>query len=94
MLVAIGISLNSFGHNDLRTLRLPGVLQRLGVCYLIIGVMEAAQMKLQNVQQPVPRVCSWLQDLIDAWPQWLFVIAITAVHTALTIALPVPGCPT
>ena len=34
--------LNSLGgNNDLRTLRIPGVLQRFGFAYLIVGLIQA-----------------------------------------------------
>ena len=29
------------GNNDLRTLRIPGVLQRFGFAYLIVGLIQA-----------------------------------------------------
>ena len=38
----LGLVINSIGdgHNDLRTLRIPGVLQRFGFAYLIVGIMQ------------------------------------------------------
>lgn len=35
-----GIVLNSLSNNDIRTLRIPGVLQRLSFTYLIVALAE------------------------------------------------------
>ena len=41
ILVFLGLIINSEGSNDLRTFRLPGVLQRFGLTYIIVGCTEA-----------------------------------------------------
>lgn len=42
ILVLLGLMLNSHGRNStFDNLRFPGVLQRIGVTYLIVGLMEA-----------------------------------------------------
>ena len=42
ILVFLGLIINSEGgHNDLKTFRLPGVLQRFGLTYIIVGCTEA-----------------------------------------------------
>src|ERR1700733_3123106 len=38
LLIAIGLFLNGFPFFDLHTLRIPGVLQRIALCYLIGGL--------------------------------------------------------
>jgi predicted acyltransferase len=38
LLIAIGLFLNGFPFFDLHTLRIPGVLQRIALCYLISGL--------------------------------------------------------
>ena len=40
-LIFLGLVINSIGNNDLRTFRIPGVLQRFGFAYLIVGIMQA-----------------------------------------------------
>ena len=46
ILFFLGLVINSLGgQNDLRHLRIPGVLQRFAVCYLVVGTMEALLMK-------------------------------------------------
>ena len=54
-----GLVINSLGgNNDLRTLRIPGVLQRFAVCYCVVGLIEVLLIKRKNsnlpraVQQP------------------------------------------
>jgi predicted acyltransferase len=39
MLVALGLALNGFPDYHWATLRLPGVLQRIGMCYLLAGLL-------------------------------------------------------
>ncbi len=39
ILFALGLFLNGFPFNELSTLRIPGVLQRIAVCYLITSVI-------------------------------------------------------
>jgi predicted acyltransferase len=39
-LFAIGLLLNGFPHYDLSSLRIPGVLQRIAVCYLIAAALN------------------------------------------------------
>ena len=42
----IGLVINSFGgKNDLRTLRIPGVLQRFAICYCIVALVEVMLVK-------------------------------------------------
>lgn len=38
-LILIGLFLNAFPHFELSTLRIPGVLQRIGLVFLTIGIM-------------------------------------------------------
>uniref|UniRef100_A0A8C3YG68 Heparan-alpha-glucosaminide N-acetyltransferase n=1 Tax=Catagonus wagneri TaxID=51154 RepID=A0A8C3YG68_9CETA len=74
--------------------RIPGVLQRLGVTYFVVAVLELLFAK------PVPEICASersccsLLDVTSSWPQWLFVLMLEGVWLALTFFLPVPGCPT
>lgn len=42
---------NSGKAVDLRTLRVPGVLQRLALTYLVLGIMEAALAKSHDPHQ-------------------------------------------
>ncbi|XP_069493765.1 heparan-alpha-glucosaminide N-acetyltransferase [Ambystoma mexicanum] len=74
------------------TLRIPGVLQRLGVTYLVVSSLQLLFVKVvpENIQQDST---SPLQDVLPYWPQWTFVFALEAIWICLTFLLPVPGCP-
>ncbi|XP_049852354.1 heparan-alpha-glucosaminide N-acetyltransferase-like [Schistocerca gregaria] len=53
-LIAIGVILNSFDNYrkiDVRTLRLPGVLQRIGVCYMVTGTIESLLMSREGASR-------------------------------------------
>ncbi len=39
IIIALGVALNGFPHYDFSTLRIPGVLQRIGVCYLFASLI-------------------------------------------------------
>lgn len=93
-LVALGVILNSSGENknSIKKLRLPGVLQRIGLAYFVVASLETVLMKPQGSFQ----YGRWLviQDILDSWLQWLVILTLTATHTLLTLLLPVPDCPT
>ncbi|XP_036155926.1 heparan-alpha-glucosaminide N-acetyltransferase isoform X2 [Myotis myotis] len=98
LLICIGIVIVNpnycLGPLSWDKVRIPGVLQRLGVTYFVVAVLELLFAK------PVPencvseRRCSCLQDITSSWPQWLVILMLEGVWLALTFFLPVPGCPT
>ncbi|KAM5278612.1 heparan-alpha-glucosaminide N-acetyltransferase isoform 4-T4 [Hipposideros larvatus] len=98
LLICIGIIIVNpnycLGPLSWDKVRIPGVLQRLGVTYFVVAVLELIFAK------PVPdscaseRRCSSLQDVISSWPQWLFILMLESIWLVLTFFLPVPGCPT
>lgn len=47
ILITLGIILTNLRHDDLNTIRLPGVLQRLGVAYFVVGALETTFMTPQ-----------------------------------------------
>ena len=92
ILILLGLIINSRGGgNDLRTLRLPGVLQRFGLTYVVVGVAESLLLPRQFPEQsPAPQ----LLDLTSSGWQWLAAVLSLGLYTAVTLLLPVPGCPT
>ena len=72
-----------------RKLRLPGVLQRFGLAYLAVGLLEALQLPRQFLAPP-----ALMADLYSAPWQWLAAATCVALQTCLTFFLQVPGCPT
>ncbi len=95
-LIFLGLFLNS-GHGrntDLRTLRLPGVLQRFGLSYMIVASVEICCMSRELPPPGAGRISRHLRDLRqNAW-QLSVTAALIAAHACLTFLLPVPGCPT
>ncbi|XP_050418946.1 heparan-alpha-glucosaminide N-acetyltransferase [Patella vulgata] len=93
ILFALGIILNtSWGPVDLETMRIPGVLQRFGVTYLFLALMEFFLGRREDSHQEA----KWapIRDIVLSLPMWILNLAILAVFIGLTYALPVPGCPT
>ncbi|XP_075412695.1 heparan-alpha-glucosaminide N-acetyltransferase [Tenrec ecaudatus] len=74
--------------------RIPGVLQRLGVTYLVVALLELVFAKPMPENCPSERSCSFLRDIVASWPQWLFILMLESIWLCLTFFLPVPGCPT
>ncbi|KAJ8922259.1 hypothetical protein NQ315_004196 [Exocentrus adspersus] len=88
ILVLLGVIINSNKNmSTIADLRFPGVLQRIGVAYLVVGILEVIFMKRTEVDS-----ISVIHDVVVAWPQWLFVISLIVIHTCVTFLADVPGC--
>lgn len=77
LLIVIGLLLNGFPFFHLRTLRIPGILQRIALCYLIGGLLYLA-----CGRKPIRTRVSILAAVI---------FAILAGYWALLKFFPVPG---
>lgn len=73
--------------------RIPGVLQRLGVTYFVVAVLELSFAKPVPDSCALEGHCSSLRDLVSSWPQWLFILTLESIWLGVTFFLPVPGCP-
>ncbi|XP_049627791.1 heparan-alpha-glucosaminide N-acetyltransferase isoform X2 [Suncus etruscus] len=98
LLIYIGIVIVNpnycFGPLSWDKLRIPGVLQRLGVTYFVVAVLELLFAKnLPDTCALDGRILS-LRYLMSDWPQWLIVLMLENMWLGLTLLLPVPGCPT
>ena len=102
ILFSLGLLINSIGgNNDLANFRIPGVLQRFGFCYFIVGMIQVvfasrelpAVSPTQAVENTVPFWWS-LRDIKVCLLQWVVMLGILLIHASLTFLLPVPGCPT
>ena len=100
VLFLLGLTVNSIGgRNDLDTLRIPGVLQRFAVCYLVVGILESTYMRREEVddsdEDNGATFRSAIKDISSAKIQWLIVIILVVIHQLITQCLPLPdGCPT
>ncbi|NP_001350157.1 heparan-alpha-glucosaminide N-acetyltransferase isoform 3 precursor [Homo sapiens] len=74
--------------------RIPGVLQRLGVTYFVVAVLELLFAKPVPEHCASERSCLSLRDITSSWPQWLLILVLEGLWLGLTFLLPVPGCPT
>jgi len=81
LLVAIGLFLNVYPKFELATARIPGVLQRIGVCYALAGAFMIATARVDASQRLVLRV----QPLVIAS------LVILLSYWALLYFVPVPG---
>eukprot|EP00117_Sycon_ciliatum_P004094 scpid46106/ scgid2492/ Heparan-alpha-glucosaminide N-acetyltransferase; Transmembrane protein 76 len=87
ILFCIGLFLNN-GY-DLKHWRIPGVLQRFGVSYLVVGLVDIFVPTLRIVSKVSP-----VYDIVAYLPQWIIMISLVIIHTAITFGMHVPGCPT
>ncbi|XP_050002726.1 heparan-alpha-glucosaminide N-acetyltransferase isoform X2 [Alexandromys fortis] len=98
LLICIGIIVVNpnycLGPLSWDTVRIPGVLQRLGVTYFVVAVLELIFSKPIPDSCTLERSCLSLQDITSSWPQWLVILILESIWLALTFFLPVPGCPT
>ncbi|KAF5283147.1 hypothetical protein FQA39_LY17405 [Lamprigera yunnana] len=93
ILLFVGIILNSNEHRiyDLSNLRFPGVLQRLAVTYLIVGMIEVIFAKRTISVNEFGRL-AFLEDILIAIPQWIIMLTFVLVHSLITFLMEVPEC--
>lgn len=93
-LFVLGIILNSLGGWIwLDKYRIPGVLQRFGICYLVTAGVALA-LTPADPPQYQSDVGIVMSDMLQLLPQWVVQIIIVMAHTLITFLLPVSGCPT
>jgi len=91
-LILLGLVINSDNHaNDLSKLRIPGVLQRFGVSYLMVGLVECWKLPRQYSSSATPPL---LLDVTSSPIQLMLALLCILLHSMATFFLPVPGCPT
>lgn len=81
LLVAIGFFLNLYPRFDWQTVRIPGVLQRIGLCYALCGVFL-----LFTARRPVHATLS-----LRLTPCVIAIGVIAVSYWALMYFIPVPG---
>uniref|UniRef100_A0A8C9DV99 Heparan-alpha-glucosaminide N-acetyltransferase n=1 Tax=Prolemur simus TaxID=1328070 RepID=A0A8C9DV99_PROSS len=97
LLICIGIIIVNpnycLGPLSWDKVRIPGVLQRLGVTYFVVAVLELLFAKPVPENCALERSCFSLGDVTSSWPQWLLILTLESIWLGLTFFLPVPGCP-
>jgi predicted acyltransferase len=81
ILVAVGVLLNLYPYFDFAHFRIPGVLQRIGLCYGIVGMLVILTAKVQAT------------GALELRPRVLASVAIFILvsYWVLLFAIPVPG---
>ncbi|XP_033762307.1 heparan-alpha-glucosaminide N-acetyltransferase-like isoform X2 [Pecten maximus] len=93
LLFAIGIILNTnWGPVDLNNIRIPGVLQRFSLTYLVIALMELAFTRKRDSHQE--SCFAPIRDIVLYLHEWIIALGVLVAYIAITTFLPVPGCPT
>ncbi|EEB18822.1 conserved hypothetical protein [Pediculus humanus corporis] len=97
LLFGLGVLLNTVGiGSDLETIRIPGVLQRFSIVYLIIAILGVCftPRSISNENRfPGSSFRETFQDIIIIFPQWIVILSIVAAYCYFVFFSPVPGCP-
>ena len=73
------------GNTDYSTFRVPGVLQRFFICYVVVGGIHAFfEPKLEGANP-------MFIDILPYWPQWLIMGCLEAVWLFVTFLMPMKG---
>ena len=96
ILFGLGLIINSIGgNNDFRTMRIPGVLQRFGISYFIVGIIQAAiaSEELPRLNSETNDVPWWwcIRDVKACMGQWMVMLILLVLYLYLTLFMPVPG---
>uniref|UniRef100_A0A2P2I1S4 Heparan-alpha-glucosaminide N-acetyltransferase-like n=1 Tax=Hirondellea gigas TaxID=1518452 RepID=A0A2P2I1S4_9CRUS len=95
ILFGLGLLVNGISNSNTETFRIPGVLQRFAICYLLTATLEALFMSVSEDDHLIERWGGWFsfRDIIMSWLQWSIVIGLVSIHTVITFVLPIPDCP-
>ncbi|XP_022793959.1 heparan-alpha-glucosaminide N-acetyltransferase-like isoform X2 [Stylophora pistillata] len=90
--ILFGLGLFTSNYGNLKYYRIPGVLQRFGVCYFFVAMM---QLLLSPMEKGEKKKRWWevFRDAFGLWKQWIFVLMLLAGYLTLTYGVNVPGCP-
>ena len=73
------------GSTDYKTFRVPGVLQRFFICYVVVGFLHAFFQPNMEGANPM------FKDIIPYWPQWVVMGLLEALWLFLTFLMPMKG---
>ncbi|XP_060079282.1 heparan-alpha-glucosaminide N-acetyltransferase-like [Ylistrum balloti] len=93
LLFAIGLILNTnWGPVNLNNIRIPGVLQRFSLTYLVIALMELLCTRTEDSHQE--SCFAPIRDIVLYLHEWVIALGILVAYVVITEFVPVPGCPT
>jgi predicted acyltransferase len=90
LLIAIGLFLNLYPHFDFATFRIPGVLQRIGLCYMLVGVFMLLTARVDGTRLLFrfrPLVAAAVVVVISYWLLLYFVPVPDSVHRVSTLSV-------
>jgi len=94
-LYALGIILDTKWGNNLDTMRIPGILQRFSLTYLVTALVYYVNHRwAARVSSATFRKWVFINDIAYFWPEWVIHTGLLTIYLLLTFLLPVPGCPT
>lgn len=89
ILFLFGLIINSIGQNDLTKLRIPGVLQRFSICYLIMATLHLNSLLNLNNEPKFLKLNLFYKfyfaDIYPYFREWLFMFASTSVYLYFTL---------
>ncbi|XP_033750008.1 heparan-alpha-glucosaminide N-acetyltransferase-like isoform X2 [Pecten maximus] len=94
ILFVLGLIVNTAGGNSpvsLPHLRIPGVLQRFALTYLITASVHLVFIREADIH--MHSYWSRARDILYYWPEWIINFMLISLHCALTFGLDVPKCP-
>ncbi|XP_070537803.1 heparan-alpha-glucosaminide N-acetyltransferase-like [Ptychodera flava] len=91
ILFGLGLIVNGQGNHYMPEFRIPGVLQRFSITYLVVALMEFVFVK--PATHNAGKWYSAIRDIVNYWAEWLIVLCLVAVQVILTFVLHVEDCP-
>ena len=88
-LFCLGLMVNSIHESHLSRLRVPGVLQRLAICYLVISLIHFTTLYQKSKRQDTQVVSQFfhyqLADLRPYLGEWVCISLVVAVYSYFTL---------
>lgn len=89
ILFMLGLIVNSIGEKDLAKLRIPGVLQRFAICYLIIALLHLYSL-IHTKNSTMNKFLNffykfYLADIYPFYLEWLFMVLVTVIYLYFTL---------
>merc|ERR1719220_2896873 len=85
----LGFTLNTLGGwLDLARLRVPGVLQRFGVCYFVVFIVGYSFTRANPTS--ATGILRHFQEVVHLLPQWLVMSVLLLLHQLVVHLVPAP----
>ncbi|GAB0094364.1 Heparan-alpha-glucosaminide N-acetyltransferase [Sergentomyia squamirostris] len=91
ILFLLGICLNTIYGANFQTLRIMGILQRLGICYFIVATLHTI-FRRQDIVTPPNPLRGPYQDMLLLLPEYCIMLTLVIFYLAITFFYHVPDC--